>query len=90
MLTNLKEFVKKAKPWFEHFNLKHDKWYPDALDSGHEAIGIYVGTHEYGGPFKSLQLGFAISFSTVSYYHCQFTLKYHCNLWPVAVEEWVE
>lgn len=90
MLSDLNECVKKAKPWLGHFNLKHDKWHPDALDSGYEVSGIYVGTYDCGGPFKSSEFGFTISFSTVNYYPCQFTVKYHRNLWPFAVEEWVE
>ena len=90
MLGDLAKCVRLAKPWLEHFNLKNDRWHPDALDAGYEVSSIYVGTYDCGGPFRSPSLGVTISFSTVNYYPCQFTVKYHRNLWPFAVEEWVE
>ena len=90
VLNNLDECVKKAQPWLGHFNLKHDKWYPDALDAGYEISGIYVGTWYHGAPFSTTMDGFTISFSTINYYPEQFTVKYTNRLWPIAVEEWVE
>lgn len=90
VLTNLDECVRKAQPWLSHFNLKHDRWYPDALDAGYEISGIFVGTFDYGGPYKSPTKGFTISFSTKNYYSEQFTVKYNTRLWSFVVEEWVE
>ena len=90
VLNNLDECVKKAQPWLGHFNLKHDKWYPDALGAGYEISGIYVGTWYHGAPFSTTTDGFTISFSTINYYPEQFTVKYTKRLWPIAVEEWVE
>lgn len=90
VLTNLDECIKKAQPWLGHFNLKHDKWYPDALDAGYEISGIFVGTWYHGAPFVTAMDGFTISFSTINYYPEQFTVKYTNRLWPIAVEEWVE
>ena len=90
VLNNLDECVKKAQPWLGHFNLKHDKWYPDALDAGYEISAIYVGTWYHGAPFVTTMDGFTISFSTINYYPEQFTVKYTNRLWPIAVEEWVE
>ena len=90
VLNNLDECVKKAQPWLGHFNLKHDKWYPDALDAGYEISAIYVGTWYHGAPFVTTMDEFTISFSTINYYPEQFTVKYTNRLWPIAVEEWVE
>ena len=90
VLNNLDGCVKKAQPWLNYFYLKHDRWYPDALDAGYEISGIFVGTWYHGAPFSTTMDGFTISFSTINYYPEQFTVKYTKRLWPIAVEEWVE
>lgn len=89
VLKNLNECVSLAHKWLEHFNLKNDKWHPDALDEGFEVNGIYFGKYGYGH-WPMLTKGFNISFSTKNYYPCDFTVKFHENMWPFAVEEWVE
>lgn len=90
VLNHLDECVSKANSWLSHFNLKGDKWYPDALDNGFEICGIYFGKYGYSHNPYPLTDGFAISFSTKNYYPCAFTVKYfYRNLWPFAVEEWV-
>ncbi len=78
-----------AYKWLEHFNLKNDRWYPDALDKGFEISGIYFGKYGYGHQQKPFTEGFTISFRTINYYPCNFTVKFHKNMHPFAVEEWV-
>lgn len=34
--------------------------------------------------------GFTITIRTINDYPCEFTVKYHENMWPFAVEEYVE
>lgn len=88
VLKHLDECVRKAYRWLEHFNLKNDRWYPDALDKGFEISGLYFGRYACGHNYNDD--GFTISFSTKNYYPCGFTVKFHKNMHPFAVEEWVE
>ena len=81
--------VRKAHGWLGHFNLKGDRGHPDALDAGFEVSQIYVGHYQSGGT-PTLDEGFTIMFRTVNDYPCEFTVKYHENMWPFAVEEYVE
>lgn len=89
VLKELKKCVEIAHKWLEHFNLKNDRWYPDALDKGFEVSGIYVGKYGYGHFQQPLTEGFTITFSTKNSYPCEFTVKFHENMHPFAVEEWV-
>lgn len=89
VLKELDKCVSMAYKWLEHFNLKNDRWYPDALDEGFEISGIYVGKYRYGHVQQPLIEGFTITFSTKNYYPSEFTVKFHKNMWPFAVEEWV-
>ncbi len=89
VLKELKKCVDIAYKWLEHFNLKNDRWYPDALDKGFEISGIYFGKYGYGHYQKPLTDGFTISFSTKNSYPCEFTVKFYKNMHPFAVEEWV-
>ncbi len=89
VLKELKKCVDIAYKWLEHFNLKNDRWYPDALDKGFEISGIYFGKYGYGHYQKPLTDGFTISFITKNSYPCEFTVKFHKNMHPFAVEEWV-
>ncbi|MDE5860897.1 MAG: hypothetical protein K2H28_01745 [Ruminococcus sp.] len=89
VLKELKKCVDIAYKWLEHFNLKNDRWYPDALDEGFEISGIYVGKYECGHFRKPLKEGFTITFSTKNSYPCEFTVKFYKNMHPFAVEEWV-
>mgnify|MGYP003294341065 CR=1 FL=1 len=88
VLKNLDECVSKAHKWLEHFNIKKDRWYPNALDKGFEVNGIYTGSYDCGH-YPSKTYGFTITFGCVNSYPCDFTVKFHENLWPFAVEEWV-
>lgn len=88
VLKHLDECVSNAHQWLEHFNLKNDRWYPDALDKGFEIIGLYFGRYAYGPNYNDD--GFTISFRTKNYYPCGFTVKFFKNMHPFAVEEWVE
>ena len=88
VLKNLNECVNSAYKWLEHFNLKNGKRHSDALDGGFEISGIYFGKYGYGH-WPMLTDGFTISFSTQNYHPCDFTVKFHKNMWPFAVEEWV-
>lgn len=89
VFKELDKYVSMAYKWLEHFNLKNDRWYPDSLDKGFEISGIYFGKYGYGHQQKPFTDGFTISFSTKNYYPCDFTVKYHKNMHPFAVEEWV-
>lgn len=89
VLKELDKCVSMAYKWLEHFNLKNDRWYPDALDEGFEISGIYVGKYGYGHFQTPLQEGFTITFSTKNYYPSEFTVKFFENMWPFAVEECV-
>ena len=90
VFRELDENVKKALPWLKHFNLKNDRWYPNALDAGFKLSGMYVGNFNYAHYQHFTENGFALSFEAVNGYPCQFTVKYHTNMWPFTVEEWVE
>ncbi|MDE6729473.1 MAG: hypothetical protein K2J71_01695 [Oscillospiraceae bacterium] len=91
VLKHLNECVSKAYLWLEHFNLKNDRWYPNALDDGFEISGIYFGKYGYGHRhMMSFTDGFTISFCTKNYYPCEFTIKFHKNMHPFSVEEWVQ
>ena len=92
VLKNLDQAVKAAQGWLAHFNLKGDRWYPDALDAGYEISGIYIGSYEDGSAEapKSVTYGFKITFTPRNCYPCSFTVKYHRNMVPFAVEEYVE
>jgi hypothetical protein len=89
-LKNLKQHVERANNWLGHFNLKHDKWYPNALDGGYKIVQIYAGEFEAGGYYR--HSGFYIKFDTVNNYPCEFIVKFNTNSggWPYAVEECVE
>ncbi len=89
VLKELKKCVDIAYKWLEHFNLKNDRWYPDALDKGFEISGIYFGKYGYGHFINYMTDGFTISFITKNSYPCEFTVKFHKNMHPFAVEEWV-
>lgn len=89
VLKNLDEAVRKALPWLANFNVKHDRWNPDGLDAGFRIIGIYIGNYETGGARRPKYYGFTISFDTVNYYPCYFTVKYFSNIHPFSVEQTV-
>ena len=89
VLEELDECVRLAQSWLEHFNVKGDRWHPDALDAGFEVSQIYIGHYQSGG-CPDLKEGFMITFRTINYYPCEFTVKFHENMWPFAVEEYVE
>lgn len=90
VLKHLDECVSKAQSWLGHFNLKNDEFYPDALDKGYDINGIYIGKYKSGGVRRLIDYGFTITFSTKNYYPCGYTVKYHKNMTPFAVEEFVE
>lgn len=92
VLKNLDQAVKAAQGWLAHFNLKGDRRYPDALDAGYEISGVYIGSYEDGSAEapKSVTYGFKITFTPRNCYPCSFTVKYHKNMVPFAVEEYVE
>ena len=92
VLKNLDQAVKAAQGWLAHFNLKGDRWYPDALDAGYEISGVYIGSYEDGSAEapKFVTDGFKITFTPRNCYPCSFTVKYHKNMVPFAVEEYVE
>ena len=90
VLKNLDTHIRRAQPWLRHFNVKQDRRNPDGLDAGFEISGIYIGTYETGGPNRPKNDGFTITFRTVNPYPCDFTVKYHQNMQPFAVEEQVE
>lgn len=89
VFMELEKYVSMAYKKLEHFNLKNDRWYPDALDRGFEISGLYFGQYGYGHQQKPFTDGFTISFSTKNYYPCEFTVKFNKNMHPFAVEEWV-
>ena len=89
VLEEFDDCVRKAQGWLEHFNLKGDKWHPDALDAGFEVSQVYIGHYQSGG-MPIMDEGFTITFRPINSYPCEFTVKYHKNLWPFAVEEYVE
>ena len=89
VLNNLNECINEAHSWLSHLNLD-DKLFPHALDKGFEVCGMYFGKYSYGHD-PSPTNGFSISFSTIEYYPCNFTVKFHPkNMHPFAVEEWVQ
>ena len=92
VLKNLDQAVKAAQGWLAHFNLKGDRRYPDALDAGYEISGIYIGSYEDGSAEapRFMTDGFKITFTPRNCYPCSFTVKYHKNMVPFAVEEYVE
>ena len=88
VLNNIDECINKAHRWLA--NIKSDeKMFPHAFDKGFEICGMYFGKYSYGHD-PSPTNGFSISFSTVEYYPCNFTVKFHLNNHPFAVEEWVQ
>lgn len=89
VLKNFDDCIKKSYNWLQHFNLKNDKWYSNALEEGFELYGIYFGKYGYGHQQKPLTYGFTISFKTKNDYPCIFTAKFRENMHPFAVEEWV-
>ena len=89
VLKELDEAVNRARPWLGHFNLKHDRWHPDALDAGYVISFIYIGRYETGGMRRPQYHGFAITFDTVNPYPDEFTVKYLDNFNPFSVEETV-
>jgi hypothetical protein len=89
VIEELDDCIGKAKAWLKHFNLKCDRWYPDALDAGFEVSQIYIGHYQSGGT-PVTEEGFTITFRTINDYPCEFTVKFHENMWPFAVEEYVE
>lgn len=89
VFKGLDKCISIAYKYLEHFNLKNDRWYPNALDKGFEISGIYFGKYGYGHQQEPFTDGFTISFSTKNYYPCNFTVKFHENMCPFAVEEWV-
>lgn len=89
VLNDMEACIGKAHNWLTHFNLKQDRWSPDALDAGFAVSGIYFGKFGYGNRLHARCDGFAISFDTVNPYACGFTVKFHGNKTPFAVEEWV-
>lgn len=92
VLKNLEQAVKAAQGWLAHFNLKGDRRHPDALDAGYEISGIYIGRYEDGSAEapRLMTDGFKITFTPRNCYPCSFTVKYHKNMVPFAVEEYVE
>ena len=90
LLTELDQCIKSAQPWLKHFNLRGDRWYPDALDKGFEVVSVYIGQYISGGTPRPPEDGFMITFDAVNSYPCGFTVKFHRNMWPYAVEEFVE
>lgn len=88
--NHLDHCVMMAHKWLEHFYLKNDKWFPNALDRGFEIGGFYFGRYMYGNTPAPQTYGFTITFCTKNDYPCRFTVKFHPNLHPFAVEEWVE
>ncbi|MDE5741315.1 MAG: hypothetical protein K2H90_02585, partial [Oscillospiraceae bacterium] len=89
VLKNFDDCIKKSYNWLQHFNLKNDKWYSNALEEGFELYGIYFGKYGYGHQQKPLTYGFTISLKTKNDYPCIFTAKFRENMHPFAVEEWV-
>ena len=88
---DLDSCIRKALGWLEHFSLKNDKWYPDALDKGFKVCCIYFGKYTYGHDPEPVTNGFALSFRAVGYYPCLFTVKFcRSDKHPFAVEEWLE
>ena len=91
MLHHLDKCIKRAHLWLEHFYLKRDQWYPDALDQGFAVCGMYFGTYTYGHDPEPVTNGFTLSFRTVAYFPCIFTVKFSGDdIQPFAVEEWLE
>lgn len=89
VLNNLEECINKAYRWLEHIN-SDEKNYPHSFDKGFEVCGMYFGKYSYGHD-PSPTNGFSISFSTIEYYPCNFTVKFSPkNLHPFTVEEWVQ
>ena len=89
VLNNLDECINKAHSWLNHLNLD-DKMFPHALDKGFEVCGRYFGKYSYSHD-PSPTNGFLISFSTIEFYPCKFSVKFHSNnMHPFAVEEWVQ
>ena len=89
VLKNFDKCIKDAQLWLKDIK-RADQMYSDAFDLGFELYGITFGKFEYGHRSKPATDGFTISFSTVNYYPCAFTVKYHKNMHPFAIEEWVE
>ncbi len=90
VVNDLDNCIRKALGWLEHFSLKKDKWYPDALDKGFKVCCIYFGNYTYGHDPEPVTNGFALSFRTVEYFPCLFTVKFcRSDKHPFAVEEWL-
>ncbi len=87
VLNNLDKCIDKAYMWLN--KIKPDKMYSDAFDKGFDLYGITFGDFEYGHMKKPATNGFTLTFTPVNYYPCNFTVKYHENMWPFAIEEWV-
>ncbi len=88
VLKNFDKCIKDAQLWLKDIK-RVDKMYSDAFDLGFELYGITFGEFEYGHQSKPATDGFTITFSTVNDYPCVFTVKYHQNMHPFAIEEWV-
>lgn len=84
-LKNLDEHIKRAKRWLRDFTVKHDQYYPDGLDAGFEIEGIFFGDYATTVPYRCPHSGFTITFRTVNYFPCLFTVKFHkYSIWPYA------
>lgn len=87
VLQNLDECVRKAERWLSKV-IRKDEWYPYAFDDGFEICSIYFGSYGYGD-YPSITDGFTLTFSTVNYFPCNFTVKYFRHMQPYAIEEWI-
>ena len=90
VLKDLKTHIERAHAWLSHFNLKHDRWYPNALDNGFRLTDICIGEFETSVQFRPKFEGFTLTFMPVNCYACEFTVKFLKNMNPISVEESVE
>ena len=83
VIESLDRCVMLSHKWLENF--RED----DGLEDGFEINGMYFGKYGCGHQQHPLEEGFTITFAPINFHPCEFTVKFHKNLHPFAVEEYV-
>lgn len=89
VFKNINKCINDAQSWLN--DIKYDdKMYSDAFDLGFELYGITFGKIEYGHQPKPATNGLIITFKTINYCPCIFSVKYNENMHPFAIEKYVQ